>query len=157
VIVVADTSPICYLILIGEIELLARLFDRLVVPKEVVAELLHEDAPETVRNWARSLPSWVLVKDVEPATGLEKLQSGERAAIFLAESVAADLVLLDEKAARRVATDRGLRVTGLLGVLSEAASRGLVDLAAAIDRLRTTNFRCSAALLKATLDRFASR
>jgi predicted nucleic acid-binding protein len=157
VIAVADTSPICYLILIGEIELLARLFDRLVVPKEVVAKLLHEEAPEAVRNWAHSLPSWVLVKDVEPAIGLEKLQAGERAAIFLAESVAADLVLLEEKAARRVATDRGLRVTGLLGVLSEAASLGLVDLPAAIDRLRTTNFRCSAALLKATLDRFAGR
>ena len=134
-IAVADTSPICYLVLIGEI------------------------APESVRDWARSLPSWVSVQDPasDVALGLEKLQSGERAAILLAESLRADLVLLDEKAARRLAADRGLRVTGVLGVLSEAASRGLVDLARAIDRLRTTNFRCSAALLKATLDRFADR
>lgn len=117
--------------------------------------VVDEDAPEPVRSWARSLPPWVSVRDLPAAlaVGLEKLHAGERAAISLAEFLGADLVLFDEKAARRVATDRGLRVTGILGVLSEAASLGLVDLAPAIDRLRTTNFRCSAALLKATLDR----
>jgi predicted nucleic acid-binding protein len=75
----------------------------------------------------------------------------------LAEYMKADIILLDEKAARRVAANRGLRVTGLLGVLGEAATRGLVELAPAIDRLRTTNFRSSPALLKATLDRFGNR
>lgn len=81
--------------------------------------------------------------------GLEKLQAGERAAIILAESIQADLILLDEKAARRVAAELGLRVTGLLGGLGEAAARGLVDLPSAIDRLRKTTFRCPPALLKA--------
>ena len=89
--------------------------------------------------------------------GLERLQAGERAAILLAESTMADMILLDEKAARRVAATRGLRVTGILGVLSEAATRGLLDLASAIDRLRMTSFRASPALLKATLDRFGTR
>jgi len=74
----------------------------------------------------------------------------------MAESMKADVILLDEKAARRVAAHRGLRVTGLLGVLGEAATRGLVDPALAIDRLRTTSFRSSPALLKATLDRFGN-
>ena len=90
-------------------------------------------------------------------TGLEKLQAGEQAAILLAESVKTDIILLDEKAARRVAADRGLRVTGLLGILGEAATRGLVDLAPVIDSLRTTSFRSSPALLKATLERFGRR
>ena len=89
--------------------------------------------------------------------GMEKLQAGERAAIFLAESIKADIILLDEKAARRVAADRGLRVTGLLGVLGEAATRRLVELAPAIDSLRMTSFTSSPALLKATLDRFGNR
>jgi predicted nucleic acid-binding protein len=89
--------------------------------------------------------------------GLEKLQAGEQAAILLAESINADIVLLDEKAARRVARDRGLQITGILGVLGKAATRGLVELAPAINRLRTTNFRSSPALLKATLDRFSAR
>ena len=86
---------------------------------------------------------------------LQSLQAGERGAITLAESRQAGLILLDEKAARRIAVKRGLRVAGTLGVLGEASQRRLVDLPSAIDRLRKTNFRCSAALLKATLDRFA--
>jgi predicted nucleic acid-binding protein len=90
-------------------------------------------------------------------SGLEKLQSGERAAILLAEARAADIILLDEKIARRIARERGLRVTGLLGILGEAASRGLIEVAPVIDRLRRTSFRASPALLKATLDRFGRR
>jgi predicted nucleic acid-binding protein len=69
----------------------------------------------------------------------------------------ADIILLDEKAARRVAATRGLRVTGILGVPGEAATRGLVELASASDRLRMTSFRASPALLKTTLDRFGAR
>ena len=85
------------------------------------------------------------------------LRAGDRLAILLAESTMADIVLLDEKAARCVAATRGLRVTGILGVLGEAATRGLVELTSAIDRLRMTNFRASPVLLKATLDRFGTR
>jgi predicted nucleic acid-binding protein len=106
-----------------------------------------------------NLPPWVSVQKnpVRSTVGLEKLQAGERGAILLAESTNTDVILLDEKSARRVAGDRGLRITGTLGVLGEAAARGLIDLAEAIDRLRRTTFQCSPALLKATLDRFSSR
>jgi predicted nucleic acid-binding protein len=158
-IAVADTSPICYLILIGEIDLLPKIFGEVLVPQAVLAELLHEDAPATVRGWASNLPSWICVKEppLLANSGLERLQAGERAAILLAESIGSDIILLDEKAARRVAAARGLRVTGILGVLGEAATLGLVELVPAIDRLRTTNFRISPALLKATLDRFGKR
>lgn len=158
-IAVADTSPLCYLTLIGELELLPRLFGQVLLPEAVRAELLHDDAPAAVRAWTSNLPSWITV-DSETgvaAFGLEKLQAGERAAILLAESMKADIIILDEKAARRVAAERGLRVTGTLGVLGEAATRGLVELAPAIDRLRTTTFRSSPALLKATLDRYGTR
>ena len=158
-IAVADASPLCYLVLIGQIELLPKLFLRVAVPQSVIRELLHEDAPEEVRTWASSLPGWIDVEEnpLLAKTGLEKLQGGEQAAILLAESMKADIILLDEMAARRVAANRGLRVTGLLGVLGEAATRGLIDLAPVIDRLRTTSFRSSPALLKATLDRFGNR
>lgn len=104
---VADASPLCYLVLIGEIDLLPKLFVQVAVSQAVIAELLHEDAPDIVRSWASSLPAWI---STAPTTeivsgGLEKLQAGERAAILLAESVKAGLILLDEKAARRVAVE----------------------------------------------------
>jgi predicted nucleic acid-binding protein len=155
-IAVTDTSPICYLILIGEVELLPKLFHQVLVPQAVIAELLHEDAPETVRTWASSLPLWIAVRE-SPAgntTGMEKLQTGERGAILLAQSIQADIVLIDEKSARRVASDRSLRVTGTLGLLGEAAAQGLVELAPAIDHLRKTSFRYSPAMLKATFRSF---
>jgi predicted nucleic acid-binding protein len=156
---VADASPLCYLVLIGEIDVLPKLFGRVLAPLAVIDELLHEDAPARVRAGASDLPDWLhgSANPLLPATGLEKLQAGEQAAILLAESVKADIILLDEKAARRVAADRGLRVTGLLGVLGEAATRELVDLASAIDSLRTTSFRSSPALMKTALDRFGKR
>jgi len=56
-IAVADTSPICYLILIGEIDLLPKLFSQVLVPEAVLAELLHKDAPPAVRSWASKQPS----------------------------------------------------------------------------------------------------
>jgi predicted nucleic acid-binding protein len=155
-IAVADTSPICYLVLIGQIDILSKLFSRVVVSPAVLAELLHDDAPEAVRDWAGNLPSWISVEEniIGTTVGMEKLQAGEQSAILLAEPVKADMILLDEKAARRVAADRGLRVTGTLGVLGEAAARRLVDLPTAIDRLRRTNFRYSPVVMKAALDRF---
>jgi len=144
-IAVADASPLCYLILIGEIDLLSKLFLRVLVPQAVIAELLNEDAPEAVRSWAANLPAWIGATEnpLLATTGMEKLQAGEQAAILLAESMKADIILFDEKAARGVAADRGLRVTGLLGVLGEAATRGLIELAPVIDRLRMTSFRAS--------------
>jgi predicted nucleic acid-binding protein len=157
--VVVDASPLCYLILIGEIDLLPSLFSRIVVPEAVLMELLHEDAPERVRQWAESPPDWVVVgaTPVGQLLGMEKLQAGERAAILLAEYLPADLVIIDERAARQVAGARGLRVTGVLGVIGEAATKGLVDITQAIDRLRLTNFRCSPALFRAVLERYGPR
>ncbi len=158
-IAVVDASPLCYLVLIGEIDLLPQLFSRVMVPQAVILELLHEDAPEVVRNWASNLPVWISVEETPDviSPGVEKLQAGERAAIFLAESIKADIIIIDEKAARLIAGQRGHSVTGILGVIGEAATRGLVDLTRAIDRLRRTSFRCSPALFKATLERCGTR
>lgn len=156
-IAVADASPICYLILIGEIDLLPILFTEVILPRAVLDELLDDDAPSDVRGWASALPAWVSVAEVPAGdrAGLEHLHAGELAAILLAQSVQARTLLVDEKSARNAAAARGLEFTGLLGILAEAASRRNVNLPSAIDRLRQTNFRCSPELLKATLDRVA--
>jgi predicted nucleic acid-binding protein len=86
---VSDTSPICYLVLIGEIGLLPKLFDQVLAPAAVITELLHKDAPDTVRCWAAGIPRWVSVREspASSAGGMEKLQAGEQAAIVLAESI----------------------------------------------------------------------
>ena len=87
----------------------------------------------------------------EPDAELSRLHAGEREAILLAEHLNAELVVLDEKAARRTAASRGLRVTGTLGILKAAAERGLVDLPVAVEHLKQTNFRASPRLLQLLL------
>ena len=158
-IAVADASPICYLVLVGEIELLPKLFLKVLVPPVVIEELLAQGAPAAVRSWALAPPAWVEVRGAPTGAtpDLSRLQAGERAAILLAESANADVLLVDEKAARLVAAKRGLRTAGVLAVLADAASLSLVDLPAAIERLTKTSFRSSPALLKSVLDRFPSR
>jgi predicted nucleic acid-binding protein len=158
-IVVADTSPVCYL-LIGEIEVLPKLFTQVLLPPEVLSELLDDDAPPSVRTWANAPPPWISIRDAPESAksgadnSIDRLQSGERATILLAESIPGAVILVDEKSARRVAARRGLRVTGCLGVLVEAANRGFLDLAQAINRLTKTNFRYSPALLKSAWERY---
>jgi hypothetical protein len=56
-VVVADTSPVNYLVLIGEIGILAQLYQRVVIPREVFVELMDEDAPLEVRNGQSRVPA----------------------------------------------------------------------------------------------------
>ena len=83
-----------------------------------------------------------------PLPQLAGLDPGEREAITLALSLKADLVLPDEAKGRRVADQHGLSVCGTLGVLDQAASRGMLDLDEALARLRRTSFRASPKLLE---------
>jgi predicted nucleic acid-binding protein len=59
---VSDTSPINYLLQIGEIEAMQRLYGRVVLPSAVVSELLHHGSPAIVRHWAAHPPKWVEVR-----------------------------------------------------------------------------------------------
>ena len=60
--VFADTSPLNYLILIGEVQVLPRLFGEVIIPTAVMTELFHPKAPAADAKWAVALPDWVKVK-----------------------------------------------------------------------------------------------
>jgi predicted nucleic acid-binding protein len=154
-IVVADTSPLNYLILIGEIEILPKLYDRVLLPEEVHRELQRAQTPSAVREWAASLPLWCEARRVHsiPDADLSDLDPGERDAILLALESGVDTVLMDEAEGRREAQRRRLRVTGTVAVLEKAAGRGLTDFRTALQRLDQTNFRLSPALRELFLRR----
>jgi predicted nucleic acid-binding protein len=158
-IVIADTSPINYLVLIGHIEVLPQLYGRILIPLAVSEELLHTRTPESVRDWFRSAPEWLemhaISQGVEPT--LQLLGKGEREAITLAREIRADRILMDDVDARHAAEARKIRVIGTLGVLREAAQTGLLDLAVALPKLKQTSFFAGSDLIQRILDEEAAR
>lgn len=104
-IVVADTSPLRYLILIEHIHVLPALYGRVVVPPAVVTELDQEHTPSLVRLWLSARPEWLQIQ--APRQDLSSLRDvlgpGEREAIALAEELSADAVLIDDRDGRREA------------------------------------------------------
>jgi|SRR5271154_3045167 predicted nucleic acid-binding protein len=141
-IVVADTSPINYLILIEEIDVLTKMYGTVAIPRAVRDELLRQSAPEMVRAWMNQLPSWLEVRTPmnAPDASLGKLDPGERDAILLAGELRADQLIVDDRQGRREAEKRGIPVMGTLGVLQEAATLHLLDLQLAAKRLQATSF-----------------
>jgi predicted nucleic acid-binding protein len=160
-VVVADATPLHYLILAEAVHVLPRLFERIHVPAEVRGELIHEATPAVVRTWMQKPPEWleVLAAPAIPAEdhALQALDSGERTAIALAESIRAELLLIDDRAGAILAQRRGLAVTGTLGVLDLASQLGFVQLQDVFVRLQKTNFRYPPSLLEALLEEEKSR
>lgn len=141
-IVVADTTPVNHLILIGEISVLEVLFGKIIIPNAVFSELLADGAPTVVREFISSSPSWIEVHQVDYQFDgeLDSLDVGERDAIVLAEELNADYLLIDEKLGRRVAAMRNIRIVGTLGILDQAAEEGLLDFQTALTNLQANDF-----------------
>jgi predicted nucleic acid-binding protein len=154
-IVVADTSPLNYLVLIAEIDLLPRLYKRVLIPQEVYEELQHPQTPAMVRAWIADLPSWCEVRKAAATNDptMSALDPGERSAIQLALDAGIDTVLMDEVSGRREAIRRYLRVTGTVAILEYAAQRGFIQFRDALQRLESTNFRLSPAIRDQFLNR----
>ena len=122
--IVSNTSPLCYLALIGHAEILPELYGSIHITQKVLEELRHPDAPPSVLAWATTPPDWLKIHPdpEEPDQTLAALDPGERTALLLSGQLRSDLVLLDESAARALACQRGLKVTGTLGGLVRCLS-----------------------------------
>ena len=128
-IVVSDTSPILNLARIGRLELLASLYQQVLIPPAVFGELaVSRDAAFPVLDVASV--SWIILetpKDQDRVRELRDiLDAGEAEAIVLAVERQVELLLVDERRGRRTAEALGLRITGLLGVLADAKRAGLI-------------------------------
>lgn len=155
-IVVADTSPINYLVQIACDSLLPSLYQRALIPEAVLHELDHPSSPGSVKSWLLSLPTWIDIRRTSSSSdpALDALDPGERDAILLAKEEHADVLLIDERRGRLEAQRRGLATTGTLGVLLAAHEKGLMNAHAAYTRLiNETSFRTTPELDRHFLQR----
>ena len=151
-IVVSNTSPLNYLVLIDAEHVLPALYRRVVIPTQVWNEL--RDAPSKVQQWLASAPKWLEVHKAPEHAIPAQIHVGEAAAIALAKELHAELLLIDDDDAYRYAAREGLPVTRTVGVLRDAATKQLLDLTSAFEKLKRTNFRVSQQLLDDILREF---
>jgi predicted nucleic acid-binding protein len=158
-IVIADTSPLHYLILVQAADVLPRLFQRVLIPDEVCAELRHPAAPAEVQRWIAEMPLWLEVRSVPPeGAPIADLDAGEAAAIRLAELLGREaFLLMDDVRGRREAARRLIPSTGTLGVLQAASKSGYLLLRDVLPRLLRTNFYIAPALAESLIAEEASR
>lgn len=161
-IVVSDSSPLIALARVGRLNLLASFYKRILIPAEVHHEVTVAGAglpgAEEIRK-----AKWIEVATTKASPdplllqASQHLGAGERGAILLAQNIQADLVILDETKARRVARDAGLSIVGCLGVLEAGARKGLVpDLRQAYIELLRQGIRFDVRLLQESLVRLGS-
>jgi predicted nucleic acid-binding protein len=155
-IVVADTSPLNYLIRLGYPDLLHEIYGRVLAPHAVLIEMQHPEAPPEVRAWAFAAPTWleeIYVRQLD-ATLAAELGAGEREAISLALQVHADVLLIDERFGRQEAEVRHIEVAGTLAVLLQAGLRGFLDFSEVMKHLRQIGFRVSQSIEVSMLARY---
>lgn len=124
-IVLSDTTPIISLLKIDRLYLLEKLFDEVLIPSAVYQELTSNSRfqaeAKTIRECAFiktvSVENEELVRSLMIQSGLDQ---GESEAIICSGEVDADLLLMDEVKGRQVATQKGIRIMGTIGIMIAA-------------------------------------
>lgn len=156
-VVVADASPLHYLVLIDCAGLLPELFVSVLIPPVVRDELPRQSTPQKFKDWITNPPPWFEIEAVSRFLPVAHLHPGEAAALQLALETKTPVVLMDDLDGRAAARQLGLAGVGTIGVLERMAETDLIDLPATVAKLQRTNFFVSPDLLTAALDRDRQR
>jgi predicted nucleic acid-binding protein len=155
-IVVSNSSPIMNLVAIGRLNLIKHKFGKVVIPDAVWRELVIDGkGKKGVEDIEKS--DWIKVQPVRDKALVKVLakdiDNGESEAIALAVENNADVLLLDDKSARLIAANLGLKLIGVVGILIWAKKEGIIkQFSKELDKLREeANFRMSEDLIKRAL------
>lgn len=137
---VSNTSPIVNLAVIGQVELLQKLFQKIVIPQAVYHEIVVVGAGKPGAQEVETL-GWFESREVHDRALVEtlrkELDGGEAEAIALAVENKADLLLLDERSGREVAARYGIQQMGVLDIIIYGKKRGyLTQVRPLLDKLR---------------------
>jgi predicted nucleic acid-binding protein len=162
--VLTDASPLIGLARVGGLQWLQPLFGVVWIPVEVKLEVVSAGSSGGFAEEAAILyalaQGWLQVcgpTPLEPT--LPDLDEGEAACIRLALAQPhSALVLMDERAGRAVAQERGLQVAGTAAIIGIAKSHGLISSASEVfTRLHASDFRISADVIRTILKRVGER
>ena len=138
--VVNDTSPLIAFNALGKVHLLKRLFGEIIIPKGVYEELKQEEKE-------LSIEKWILVKELKNRDVFRALRSSldcdvsEAIAFYLENGM--DLLIIDDKEARKVSRGIDINIIGTVGILILAKKEGLLSL--------IIDFRLSSSIMKRVL------
>lgn len=149
--VIVNSTPLIVLGNAGLLEILQKLYGRILVPEAVYQEVTAKDdaAGMILLNGA----DWIQVEQVQNQSDARifssRLHAGEVEVMLLAREQKADLLIIDDNAAKSTAKYLGMKVTGSLGVLLRAKQMGIIpDINDAMDQIILNGFYVSEELRK---------
>ncbi len=127
--VIVNSTPLIVLCNVGKLHLLRSLYQEILIPHAVLDEITAK--PDSACQQVHDNLDWIHVERIQDTRQKRmyqaKLHDGEVEVMILAQQKPpADLVILDDSAAKRTAKFLGLTVTGTLGVLLKAKRAGLI-------------------------------
>jgi predicted nucleic acid-binding protein len=155
-IVVSNTSPLINLANIGQLHLLKQLYGEVIIPPAVYDEIVIAGVGQPGAMEVK-IYDWFKVEQISNQQMVTLLQIdvdiGEAEAIVLALEMKPDLLLLDERKGRQVASNLGIKFTGILGILIEAKNNQLINAIKPImdDLIKQVGFRVSSKLYQRVL------
>lgn len=145
--VIVNSTPLIALSNIGKINLLQQLYHEIYIPQAVYNEVTEKN-DDAGRALEKSL-SWInVIKVKHPenyAMYKAKLHAGEvEVMILVQEEPKADLLIIDDNAAKKTAKFLGLKVTGTMGVLLKAKQSGIINnVSSLLEALKSNGFYIS--------------
>ena len=153
--VIVNSTPLLVLGNIGRLDILRSLYEQIEIPVAVYREVTEKNDAASKALLAAS--DWIKVRTVENiadyAMYQAKLHAGEVETMIIAQKpVKADLVILDDMAARKTAKYLGLTVTGTMGVLVKAKQKHIIPAVKPIlDEIMRNGFYISEKIVKMVL------
>jgi predicted nucleic acid-binding protein len=153
-VVLSNSSPLIYLSKIGELNLLKSLFAEVVVADKVFEEVVVQGAGKPGSDEVQNA-DWIKRQSVSDKTAVQKLRdddlldAGEAETLVLATEIKANLTLLDDRKARRVAARMKVKRIGTIAIILMAYRKGFIkDLPAVLKKARQKAFRINERVFK---------
>ncbi len=145
--VIVNATPLIILCHIGQLDLLKKLYTKIIIPQAVYQEVCAklDSACQQVNDNLDWIQVCVVSHPAERKMYQAKLHAGEVEVMILAREMNADLLVIDDKAAKKTAKYLGFTVTGTLGVLLRAKQIGVVqEVRPLLQAIRKNGFYVSA-------------